>query len=168
MISLFAINETSNPIDFDNLIIADKTSIVLEINDYYPFGLKWYSNGTNLNKYKFGGKELQTELNLNTYDFHARQQDPQLGRFWGVDPMAEKFSSNNPFNYTLNNPVLFIDPTGMSTSPIYDLKSGDFLGTDNEGYKGEVLFMSSSEFQLLGGDKNIKHSDAMKFGTKVS
>ena len=39
-----------------------------------PFGLKWYSNGTNLNKYKFGGKELQTELNLNTYDFHAKCQ----------------------------------------------------------------------------------------------
>ena len=67
-----------------------KTGIVLETNDYYPFGMRWYNNGNPLYKYKFGGKELQTELNLNTYDFHARQQDPQLGRFWGVDPMADE------------------------------------------------------------------------------
>ena len=38
------------------------------------------------NEYLFGGKELQNELSLSMYDFEARMQDPQLGRFWGVDP----------------------------------------------------------------------------------
>lgn len=89
---IFAVNETYTPVDFDNLIVIHKTGTVLEQNDYYPYGLKWYSNGTNLNKYKFGGKELQTELNLNTYDFHARQQDPQLGRFWGIETLIWKIN----------------------------------------------------------------------------
>ncbi len=110
---IFVVNETTTAIDFDNLIVIHKTGTVLEINDYYPFGLKWYSNGTKLNKYKFGGKELQTELNLNTYDFLARQQDPQLGRFWGVDPMGEKRLNLSSFNYVQNNPVRRVDPTGM-------------------------------------------------------
>ena len=88
------------------------------MNDYYPFGMRWYNNGNPLYKYKFGGKELQTELNLNTYDFHARQQDPQLGRFWGVDPMADERVNLSSFNYVqaiqaANNPqrpkLLFVD-----------------------------------------------------------
>lgn len=32
-----------------------------------------------------------------------------------VDPMAEKFYSANPYNYTDNNPVNNIDPNGMET-----------------------------------------------------
>ena len=55
------------------------------MNDYYPFGLRWNGQGSSFHKYQFGGKEYEEELNLNTYDFHARQMDPVLGRFWGVD-----------------------------------------------------------------------------------
>ena len=83
------------------------------MNDYYPSGMRWCSNGNPLYKYKFGGKELQTELNLNTYDFHARQQDPQLGRFWVVDPMAYERVNLSSFNYVQNNPIGRVDPTGM-------------------------------------------------------
>ncbi len=79
--------------------------------------MRWYSNGNPLYKYKFGGKELQTELNLNTYDFHARQQDPQLGRFWGVDPKTDKLPEWSPFNYTLNNPISTVDPDGKWPIP---------------------------------------------------
>ena len=103
----------------------------MEINDYYPFGLKWYSNGTSLNKYKFGGKELQTELNLNTYDFHARQQDPQLGRFWGVDPLSEQRNWTSPFNFVQNNPISRIDPSGMSDDWVENIATDNYEWKDN-------------------------------------
>ncbi|MCC5944185.1 MAG: hypothetical protein JJT94_04570, partial [Bernardetiaceae bacterium] len=54
----------------------------------------------------------ETALSLHLYDFHARQQDPQLGRFWGVDALASKYFSLSPFAHVANNPLIFIDPDG--------------------------------------------------------
>lgn len=50
---------------------------------------------------------------LNQYDFHARQHDPAIGRFMSIDPLAEKYYSISPYVYCANNPIRFIDPTGM-------------------------------------------------------
>ena len=114
---------TSNPIDFDNLIVAHKTGTLLAVNDYYPFGLRWNGQGLPFHKYQFGGKEYEEELNLNTYDFHARQMDPVLGRFWGVDPMSSERVSFSPFNYVQNNPMNRVDPSVM-------LDQGWFINAD--------------------------------------
>ncbi|MFV0191016.1 RHS repeat-associated core domain-containing protein [Empedobacter falsenii] len=91
---------------------------VLEENNYYPFGLKHSGyNNTNLAnanyKYKYNGKELQDELSLNLYDYGARNYDPAIGRWFNIDPLAVRYVDNSPYNYTLNNPVYFIDPDGM-------------------------------------------------------
>ncbi len=67
------------------MIVAHKTGTLLAVNHYYLFGLRWNGQGSQFHKYQFGGKEYEEELNLNTYDFHARQMDPVLGRFLGVD-----------------------------------------------------------------------------------
>ena len=39
--------------------------------------------------------------------------DPVLGRLSSVDPMGEKCYSISPYLYCNNNPVKYIDPTGM-------------------------------------------------------
>ena len=53
---------------------------------------------------------------LDLYDYHARQQDPALGRFTTMDPLAEKDYSWSPYAYCLNNPIRFIDPDGRSST----------------------------------------------------
>jgi hypothetical protein len=42
--------------------------------------------------------------------------DPQIGRFHTVDPLAEWHFNYTPYAYCFNNPVSFIDPTGMNST----------------------------------------------------
>jgi len=88
---------------------------VVDRNDYYPFGLSFYQGaefsvtGSPLN-YKFGGKELQES---GMYDFGARNYMPDVGRWFGADPLAELAPDLSPYRYAFNNPISFTDPTGM-------------------------------------------------------
>lgn len=52
-------------------------------------------------------------LESGYYYFGARYQDPKLGIFISVDPLAEKFAGWSSYAYANNNPLGFIDPTGM-------------------------------------------------------
>ena len=65
------------------------------------------------NRYRYNGKELHTELNLGWYDYGARLYDPAIGRFTGVDPIAEKFTRVTTYNYAENEPVGSIDLWGL-------------------------------------------------------
>ncbi|MEO0038650.1 MAG: hypothetical protein RIQ59_1861, partial [Bacteroidota bacterium] len=92
---------------------------ILEESNYYPFGLmhKGYNNLVSTNnpaeKLLFNGKELQDELNLNEYDFGARMYDPSYVRTLTQDPLAEKFYSYSSYSFLNNNPISYIDPSGM-------------------------------------------------------
>lgn len=84
---------------------------IVEENNYYPFGLEHqgYNNiskFTNANaiaeQYKFQGQERQDELSLNWDSFKWRNYDYAIGRFMCIDPLAEKYSYQSPYNFAEN------------------------------------------------------------------
>lgn len=54
----------------------------------------------------------------------SRMYDPALGKFWQVDPKAEKRYWVTPYNFVQNNPVNRIDPSGLTDFSI-NRKTGD-------------------------------------------
>jgi RHS repeat-associated protein len=71
------------------------------------------------NKYKFnGGNELQSNefsdgSGLEMFDAVNRMYDPQIGRFWQVDELAEASWEESPYHFAHNNPILYNDPFGL-------------------------------------------------------
>jgi RHS repeat-associated protein len=103
---------------------------------YYPFGLVMEGIGTaqvTNNGYKYNGKELNEDLGLNWLDFNMRWYDPALGRFPGIDKLADTFNFVTPYNYAENEPVGHIDLWGLQKAT-YDLE-----GKQKDTYKMQSI-----------------------------
>lgn len=95
---------------------------VVKANDYYPFGMRHEKDEVVVSsnvaeKRMYNGMEFQDELQINWYDYMARNYDPAIGRWFNIDPLAEKSRRFSPYVYALNNPVYFVDPDGMEATP---------------------------------------------------
>jgi RHS repeat-associated protein len=116
-LTAYTVNESPASVYIDNFQLSVVTGNVLEINDYYPFGM--LNAGLSdpgytapLNYYKYNDKELQKELSLEWLDYGARYYDSQIGRWNNVDPLAEKYYYVNPYSYCADNPIIYVDKEG--------------------------------------------------------
>ena len=84
------------------------------------------------------------------YYLRSRYYDPENHRFINADTYASTDSGDaiscNMFAYCNNNPVVFLDSTGMySISAVTTLES-----TDNDGTTYTTMITSDSRYELLG------------------
>ena len=93
-----------------NIVLTDDNQKVLVRYEYDVFGAIRSETGTSDNTRKFTGKKFDTDSNL--YYYAARYYDPYIGRFTQRDPIGDGV---NWYAYTDNNPLKFIDPTGLQT-----------------------------------------------------
>ncbi len=93
-------------------------------------------------------------IETGNYYYGARYYDPKISVWLSVDPLAHKYPSLSPYNFTENNPIMLLDPDGRSSNPIYDL-DGNFLGTDDQGLQGEALVMLPEDFS-----QGMSHAEA--------
>jgi len=80
---------------------------------------------------------------LNEYDYGARWQDPTIGRWPTVDPLAEKHPNESPYVYCSDNPISYVDPDGRDKFKIglsFSMNSG-FIGASLQvlGLGGSVV-----------------------------
>ncbi|MBZ5858550.1 hypothetical protein LAQ65_15610 [Flavihumibacter profundi] len=98
-------------------------------------GISSKAAGKQENKKQFNGIEHTTDLDLNQYDAFFRTMDPQVGRWWQVDPKPN--DAESPYAAMGNNPILNKDYLG-DTSILSLIQGGlsDFASGKGAVYNG--------------------------------
>ncbi|WP_044172092.1 RHS repeat domain-containing protein [Flectobacillus major] len=121
-----------------NLRVAFRDSLgvakITQKQDYDPFGAElqktsYLKTNWKQSDFKFSSKESEPHIGLN--DFGWRRQDPILGRMWGIDNRAEKYYSQSPMQFALNNPISVVEVDG-DTTQYYDINNNSLISTIND------------------------------------
>jgi RHS repeat-associated protein len=144
---IYVSNETQNwDVFFDNLSVKHYTGPIAEETHYYPFGLTMAGISSKAlkfnyaeNKKKYNGIEYENSFDLNIGEAFFRINDPQLGRWWQIDPKPTEMFS--PYVAMNNNPLLLGDPMG-DTTWLYN-QNGVNLGVIPDNLKNQVHFMET-------------------------
>ena len=131
------------------------TSEIIKESHFYPFGLKLegfnntvQSIGSSFHKYDFQNQERQDELGLNWLQFKYRMQDPAIGRFISIDPLADKYVYNSTYAFAENKVIKFNELEGLEVT----LNKFDRLSYDNQNVLGKVgAFVINSGIALVNG-----------------
>ena len=101
---------------------------IVDSNDYYPFGMEYVGfqgANTQLPSYTYGfqGQEKQTETGWSSFKW--RNSIPELGRFFNVDPLSEKYSYQSHYNFSENRVVDGRELEGLEVILVKDSKKNE-------------------------------------------
>ncbi|HRG66831.1 MAG TPA: RHS repeat-associated core domain-containing protein, partial [Saprospiraceae bacterium] len=151
---IYLSNENLTPVEvyFDDFKVTHTKSPVIQTDDYYPFGLTFNSyqreNGLANKFVKFQGQEHFDDLGLNWDSFKWRNHQPDIGRFFNVDPLAEKYYYNSPYAFSENKVIAHVELEGLESVFAAD---GNIIA--NGPYNQKTVF-----------DKRIQYTNGKNMG----
>ena len=125
---------------------------IVQENDYYPFGSTFRSVSSSSNRYMREGKEYVSDHDWNKHDYTGRYFSLDIDcRSLSIDPMAEKFYHLSPYSLFANNPMRFIDPTGMAWEPTFvdNVLSGYQWIPESESYNADGMLLNGLYNQAI-------------------
>jgi RHS repeat-associated protein len=113
-------------------------AVVVQEVHYDPWGLElagigYNASGNPEHKFTYNEKEKQDQFGLGWLDYGARHYQADIGRWAGVDALADKYAPVSPWAYCANNPIRLIDPNGR------DINDSDGLVAAYERYLGSEI-----------------------------
>jgi RHS repeat-associated protein len=102
----------SDTVGSPRLIVDTVTCQVVQQLTYDEFGRVLLDSNPGFQPFGFAGGLYDRDTNL--LRFGARDYDPEVGRWIAKDPMGFEGGDSNLYAYAGNNPIQFIDPTGLS------------------------------------------------------
>jgi RHS repeat-associated protein len=178
---LFCMTTTSGPVYYHHdglgstVALTDAAGAKIESYTYDVFGTVSIfdaagfpqSSSTAGNRFLFTGREFVKEANL--YDYRNRIYSSELGRFLQTDPIRFDAGDVNLYRYVSNNPVNWVDPTGLgkigfcikTVKGIWK-KVGKDRARKELAEKGDVLV------QGAGSSKDAKNMAREVFGDRTT
>lgn len=121
---IYLSNENATPVEvyFDDFKVMHTKSPVIQSDSFYPFGLTFdsYTRENSVpNKFKFQSQEHIDDLGLGWIQFKWRNHMPDIGRFFNVDPLADKYVYNSPYAFAENKVINGNELEGLELGPTH-------------------------------------------------
>ena len=112
----------------DALFLTDSSGAVTDAYAYTPYGLRLAHQGSSDQPFTFQGQYgVRWDPAVQAYQMGARYYDPASARFLSRDPMwsiEDDVYSMNPYQYANQNPLKYIDPTGLGAGYCFGFYGG--------------------------------------------
>jgi RHS repeat-associated protein len=114
-------------------------------------------------------KQIVSFVTVDTAYSEATLQPELISRWISPDPLAEKYYSYSPYHFSGNNPIRYVDPTGMYFIDYYD-QGGNKIGTDGNNDGRIVVVTNNKEAKSISAtDKagGTTSMDKVKSGVEL-
>ncbi|CAL2104154.1 exported protein of unknown function [Tenacibaculum sp. 190130A14a] len=133
-----------------------------EVNPFRHLGYKPKIATLSKGKYREAFPDTLVQIGSFTYNLKSKQitgviitenlgvseadLKPEIVSRWMTpDPLSEEFPDMSPYNFTNNNPIFFIDPTGLAPETIYEnINTGETVEV-NDGIN-KTIKVSDTDF----------------------
>ncbi len=111
--------------DLDGNGSINASTEILHERNYFPFGVlhRGYNGSINgaVNNYKqYQSQEYTEDLGLNIHEWKYRFSDPTIGgRFWSIDPLAQEYAYQSPYNFSENRVIDGVELEGAERLSVH-------------------------------------------------
>lgn len=135
----------------DTVALSNDSGTITDGYAFDEYGKLMSSTGTTDNPFKFVGRFGVMDEGDDDYFMRARFYDAGVGGFLSEDPLGFGGGDWNLNNYSLNNPIILIDPSGLDYT-----KGGLTIGF---GPSFSINFEGNAQ-----GERNISFGFGLGFG----
>ena len=136
--------------------------------NHFKTGNAFFAQGSYKSN-KYNSKELQE---TGMYSYGWREYMPDIGKWNGIDQLAESYLSASPYAYVLNNPINMFDPDGrkneawLSEAPLWlqEMWNATPDGTNSYWFNNGSGFTSYQGGSSGSGGSGLAYSSTVSYG----
>ena len=129
-------------------VLNARTGQVMQSLKYSDWGKVIQDSNPGYQPFGFAGGMYETDTGL--VHFGAREYDPEVGKWISKDPILFEGGDTNLYGYVLNDPMNWVDPSGLSAtaSPWKDEGAGGGYGGGGGGGSAAVSSGAGSSIAI--------------------